>query len=384
MQKRIIGIDLARGFAILLVMWKHSLASYGGIALMPAWSQTGLTLLMQLATPAFLLLFGIMLELVYLPRMQRGKVQDTAARLRQRAFQCYGYYALAVVAFFFFAGTYSAKALPFALTGFISVPFSHLLAFYTLALAAAPLLLSLRMRHGLLPLVLFAVVLQAAHPLITQLPPAPLVFGRQELQHLSGTLYGQGVDFNGPSFIHGMAIVCIGMAFGSGVSSKSSGSSFRDVIGTRSIIVMLGALVCLLLATNWQDPAGSFSGLLDASLRKDSHPLYFAFGLLGAMVMVCVFVYLYDVLKVRTGRFLQLFGRRSLFTFGIGNILAHLAPAWLGEVLGGVGATAALFSFVCVLAFAYDQLEARNLNLRRLATYLRSAANRDEIPRAEC
>ena len=78
MNARIIGIDITRAFAILLVTWKHSMASFGARGVLDGWAHYSLEILMQLATPVFLILFGAMLELVYRPRFERGLATETA------------------------------------------------------------------------------------------------------------------------------------------------------------------------------------------------------------------------------------------------------------------------------------------------------------------
>lgn len=357
MSTRIIGIDIARAAAILLVTWKHSMASFGARGVLDGWVHYSLEVLMQLATPIFLLLFGAMLELVYRPRFEHGLVRATSRRLYKRALQCYGYFALAIIVFFGVMGTYSWMSLPLVFTGFISVPYSHLLAFYTAALALAPLLIWVRIHYGLRRLICLALLVHLAHPLFSSLPAAPELFGRDYLQHMSGFLYGKGVDFIGPSLIHGLSLVCFGMLFGHGLkpSQKTAG---KRTLSPRISLLMAGAcLVVIGLSFNWQSPMVGLQSLVGAELRIDSHPLYFSIGILGAIVVTWIFIGLNDILNVGIGRSLQVFGRRSLFAFGIGNILAYVAPkAWIG-LFGLWGSVLVLFTLVCILTLLYDQIE---------------------------
>ncbi|NQY40771.1 MAG: OpgC domain-containing protein [Henriciella sp.] len=355
MSTRIVGIDLARSSAILLVTWKHSMASFGARGQLEGVANIGLELLMQLATPIFLILFGAMLELVYLPRYEADKAAETAKRLYRRAWQCYGYYALAIIVFFLVMGTYSLKALPLVFTGFISVPYSHLLAFYTVALALSPWLLALRSRVGLFPVVSVALAIHFAHPLISQLPQAPLLFGRDYLQHMSGFLYGQGVDFMGPSLIHGLSLVVIGMLFGAGFRPSSHRSAAKALSPTMSLWIAGGASLVIAFCWNWSSPHSTLDDLLEASLRIESHPLYFSVGVLGALGMTWFFVLTHDLRGMRFGYPIRVFGRRSLFAFGIGNILCYIAPSSLTEVLGLWGSVLALFLTVCLLTLIYDK-----------------------------
>ena len=368
MPNRIIGIDIARAVAILLVTWKHSMASFGARGLLDGWAGNSLEFLMQLATPTFLILFGVMLELVYRPRFERGLQQETACRLYKRALQCYGYYCLAIVVFFVLMGTYSAKSLPLVFTGFISVPYSHLLAFYTAALALAPLLILVRIRFGLSVLIGLAICVHLAHPMFRILPPAPELFGRDYLQHMSGFLYGRGVDFIGPSLVHGLTIVCFGMLFGYGLRKAQNGP--RAFVSVPKIPLAMAGVCAVIIAGfwNWQDPMETLQTLLSADLRIESHPLYFSIGVLGTLILTCAFILLNDVCGLRFGHSLQVFGRRSLFAFGIGNIAAYIAPPALAQWAGIWGAVTILFLVVCILTVLYDLVEQRGWKQRVLIT----------------
>lgn len=369
MTRRIVGIDIARAFAILLVTWKHSMASFGARGQLDGAANVGLELLMQLATPIFLILFGAMLELVYRPRFEAGKSVETAKRLYKRAMQCYGYYALAIIVFFLVMGTYSLMSLPLVFTGFISVPYSHLLAFYTVALALSPMLLALRARLGLFPLVALALLVHLAHPVLNQLPQAPLIFGRDYLQHMSGFLYGQGVDFIGPSLIHGLSLVVLGMLFGAGLRPKN-GEADAMTVSPRASLWMAGIVVlAIAYYWNWSAPEATMDALLDATLRIESHPLYFSVGVLGALAITWFFIFTHDLRGLKFGYPIRVFGRRSLFAFGIGNILCYIAPSSMVTVFGMWGSVLALFLSVCVLTIIYDQYEERRSKAGGAATF---------------
>ncbi|MEO1323976.1 MAG: OpgC domain-containing protein [Pseudomonadota bacterium] len=377
MRDRIIGIDIARGFAILLVTWKHSMASFGARGELQGWAHFGLEFVMQLATPIFLILFGAMLELVYRPRFERGLERDTARRLYKRSLQCYGYYCLAIVVFFVVMGTYSWMSLPLVFTGFISVPYSHLLAFYTAALALAPLLIIARIKFGLLSIVGSALLIQALHPVISHIPAAPELFERDYLQHMSGFLYGKGVDFMGPSLIHGLSLVGLGMLFGYGLQPNQTAAALGKSVPTISICMALGCVATIALCIIWQAPLEAIHTLISAELRITSHPLYFAIGTLGAICVTWLFIALNDIWAVGVGRSLRVFGRRSLFAFGIGNILAHVAPPSLTSLLGLWGCVIGLFGLVCGLTLIYDQVEKRQA-LSGIVTSIRNGFSRLE------
>ncbi|MEL6859433.1 MAG: OpgC domain-containing protein [Pseudomonadota bacterium] len=366
MQNRIVGIDLARAIAILLVTWKHSMASFGASGLLSGPAHYGLEVLMQLATPTFLILFGAMLELVYKPRFETASFMNASQRLFKRARDCYGYYCLTIIVFFLVMGTYSWKALPFVFTGFISVPYSNLIAFYTAAIFLAPFLIIARLRWGLFPIVGAALLIHLAHPIFAALPPAPELFGRDYLQHMSGYLYGRGVNFAGPSLIHGLSLVCLGMLFGHGLNRSSKADATTQISPRVSIYIAVAALSVVAIYWNWTTPLLSLEALANTTLRMQSHPMYFSVGIVGAIGLTWLCIYIYDVRRIRVGRSLQVFGRRSLFAFAIGNILAYIAPAELALYLGVWGSVTGLFATICALTLIYDQYEMYRSKVVRL------------------
>ena len=68
----------------------------------------------------------------------------------------------------------------------------------------------------------------------------------------------------------------------------------------------------------------SLDALISAGLRIDSHPMYFSVGILGAIGLTWLCIYVYDLRQIGFGRALQVFGRRSLFAFGIAPTTAYL------------------------------------------------------------
>lgn len=353
------------------------MASFGARDELHGLAHFGLEFVMQLATPIFLVLFGAMLELVYKPRFERGMRRETSDRLFKRALQCYGYYCLAIVVFFVLMGTYSWRSLPLVFTGFISVPYSHLLAFYTAALALAPVLLWARLKFGLASIVGVALLIQLSHPILFHLPAAPEVFGRDYLQHMSGVLYGKGVNFIGPSLIHGLSVVALGMLFGYGLQPRKKVLAAQKLSSSMSICIVICCLATIGLFVNWQAPLETLSSLVSAELRKESHPLYFAIGIVGAIIVTWFFIALNDVWSFGVGRSLTFFGRRSLFAFGVGNIFAYISPPSLVSVFGVWGSVIGLCGLVCGLTLIYDQLEKRQAFKSLLAPIKSKLAERE-------
>lgn len=94
-------------------------------------------------------------------------------------------------------------------------PFTDILKFYAVVLFLAPILLQLRERIGLLPLLFGALVVHAAHPILRGLPsPADFQMSLYA-ERVVTFLFGVGdAQLGGPSILHGLSLVIAGMVFG--------------------------------------------------------------------------------------------------------------------------------------------------------------------------
>lgn len=149
---RIVGIDLTRSVAIFFAMLSHV---WVVTAMDHFWSSLPADLLralMALATPIFILLFGTMLEIIYRPKFVPGEQGLVAMRLFSRAIQCWLLYCLSVIALYLVPDGYSLKFSIATMMLLGVTPFTDILKFYAVVLFLAPILLLLRNRTGLLPL----------------------------------------------------------------------------------------------------------------------------------------------------------------------------------------------------------------------------------------
>src|SRR3982751_2835471 len=97
-SKRIYFVDFARSFAIMLALTDHGMNDFD------IWHKyspkvfTAMKILTTSATPTFILLFGMMLEIIYLGKLRKSGLRKTASGLVNRSFQCYVGYFLTTVA----------------------------------------------------------------------------------------------------------------------------------------------------------------------------------------------------------------------------------------------------------------------------------------------
>ena len=97
LERRIVFVDAARGLAVALALYIHSLATFGAWYHLPRLGQALVRLVTSAATPTFIVLFGAMLEMVYYPGLVEGGRRRVRVRLLRRSWNCYVAY-LAVVA----------------------------------------------------------------------------------------------------------------------------------------------------------------------------------------------------------------------------------------------------------------------------------------------
>lgn len=347
--RRLVGIDLVRSFAIIGAMGSHAFTAAGAFDGPTSPAMTIVRLLMGLATPIFICLFGSMLEIAYRTKLERDGPLATVQQLLSRSAQCYLLYVLTIGVRMIvgdFPVGYGLRCM--LLLGV--TPFSDILKFYAVILVFAPLLIRVAQeRWGLPALVAFALGVQLAHPLLGVLPSPPLILGRNYLEFPAGFLYGGGEGPGGPSVLHGLSFVVFGLLIGRAAKAltrrRERPARGRAVFSALTLAPLAAAMAL------WprHEPVDVTVGLLvDMYYRNDNHPLYFAIGAATAALLVWSATELYDLGRPQPPVGLSFIGTVSLFTFAFGNILLVLAqrlPLPEGPSLAmGVGLLAAVIA----------------------------------------
>jgi len=355
-QKRITGIDICRSVAILLAMFSHSLIEFHFYEFRDFDTYAPFRFAIQMAPPIFICLFGAMLEIIYKPQFERGDKEAVFQKLFNRAFQCYVLYVVTLLAQFALGQISLGYMLRCALMIGVS-PYADILKFYAVALALSPWLISLRVTYGPVYLLGAALAVHLLFPVLQLIPKPPLVFGKDYLGMPAGFLYGGGEGVGGPSILHGMTFVVIGMIIGRAVLlSFDDQSAMR-----RKGVAILGALfVCSIAISamlwDFQTPFQTVRNIANMSLRNLNHPIYFSLGVSATIFCVVICIWLFDVQKYSWARWISFLGKASLFTFSFGNILLYAAP----DV--GVDKTSSLvFSLIaliliCLQTYVFIQL----------------------------
>lgn len=344
---RIAGLDTARALAIFLAMLAHCFIHFN------VWPQLGdgilfttVRALTRSATPTFIILFGMMLEIVYLRQLRRGERQACWTRLFTRAIQCYLLYLCVVVAGMiggYLSPTEGIKSALFLENAY----FANILKFYSLGLLAGIVLIEIRVRGGVIALAAVFIGIWLIYPLIQSLPDFPY-----RLQKLASFLIGAGSE-TGPAVLQGMSLVILGMYLGNAAAKLVSGEPDKRSQAWRQLgslgCAVAAAVTILFLALGSETVRDGFTGF---DFRRANHPAYYLLGSTLAMTIIGICSLLAARLPGRTLAYVNVFGTSSLFAYAFGNVVLNLLPEYHGGLLPGL-VISAVFMLCLYAATAY-------------------------------
>jgi hypothetical protein len=319
-SKREVFIDFARGFAILLAVGSHGFYAFGydvlfGDAMYQVMSLT------RLATPSFILITGMMFELVYLRKAEKRGFKAMVKSLVSRAMQCYLAYGITVLIEWFNQQLSTADA-QLAVVFMGNSLFSGILQFYTLFLLLAIPIIWLRRRFGIWMISALPLVVWLGDVFLNRLVwPSP----EQPLGHLTALLFGYPAVSNF-SIWHALTFMSFGMLVGYMLKrSKQAGNwkSFQIILLVLFLICLVVSLVTV-LPTTWKGFFFAFSN----TFRINHQIPYYSIGSMGAFLLVWI---TWKLRRFLTHPLLEhtvtVLGKDSLWAFAVGNSLAVVLPA---------------------------------------------------------
>ena len=360
---RHVFIDAARSVAILGAMTAHALNTFGVWAAVSPGIVKGLSnLLFYACTPTFFLLFGVMLEWVYVVRRERVGASTVVRQMSQRAGMCWLGLVLGIGCAYL-GGRLAADQLPPALLNLIDTPNSGILRFYAAALLLCiPVVIARPMIGPRLPLILVAVIWVGA----AALPLLPWPGMESRWGFLCGFLVAHPPAWSSGSLWHNLSIVFLGMALG--IHMRSRMRLGLSPLGGRPVqalasFCLAGIVVCAVI----YGPltlAESYLGT-GRTLRSAAHPAYFLISTLSALILIWVAQKCFPIgTTVRpSARWLLALGRHSLLVFAVGNAALNLHPRepvpqlWSGRLL-----VLLYLAAVCLLAQLADLRMRRRLS----------------------
>ena len=337
-SSRLSYLDMARAGAILLAMTSHIFQHLEIWRAIDPDAYRVFKMLTRTATPTFIILFGIMLELVYVKYAQRGDMHAASRRLLKRSLMCY--LCFGMVAFAALIGGHVdmerfLQSIVFA----DKARYGEILKYYVFALAVAPGLLMCRLRWGLKSLLLILALIWL-YDLLLAVPLESSVIGGH---YSSSLILGVG-NLHGPSMLHGMSFVLVGMILGRLITTPKDSREYRQHQWAFISLVLLSAVI--FFSSIFQqgfiyvvDNITTFHREITQDFRRNNMPTYYAYGLLACALWV-VFYWLIERYKPQLfSRAVRLFGIESLFAYTFGNVLINSLP----KVAEGTGLS---FKFV--------------------------------------
>lgn len=302
-------VDVHRSLAILLAICAHAVNSWGITAGLEDAEFALIRTITRAANPSFIFMFGMMLELVYARKIKQNGINSVAPRLVQRGFQCYLGYVLTFIA----ALIVGSRDLWTTLQGFFFIfgpPHGGVLRFYTVALIVAVGLLAVRHKFGLRAVILLCLSLWGLQPVESWLSQIHL--GR----------FNSVRAFFLSDFPLNMTFVAAGMYIGNALRLKESHVAHAFHRRAAVILAVTGGIAALLVfRSSLGEVYGSYLDFY--GYRVDNHIGYYSIGLMQACLLSVMLYHLVPVSAkwLRSSSLLMSFGRSSLLSFTLGNIL---------------------------------------------------------------
>jgi hypothetical protein len=346
MSNRVIFIDITRSFAIMLALIDHGMNDFD---VWNHYSKTNYLLIKSItstATPTFLIMFGIMLEIVYRKKLIKNNFQEMALGSLHRSLKCYIGGTLVSIAGVI-GGVISLKRA-FAASLFVTNNhFGGILFLYCLLILISIPLVVIRHYKGFKYILLINVVVWVLYYLLRMYE-----FSSPQLSYFTSLIFGVG-GARGPSVLQSISFCSLGMILAQGLDTKKGFQFYRFTF--ISIIVVVVSIVAIVLI---KSESNYIVNYITNVYRYENNPLYYLIGSLCAMMWLLLFSVLFPRQAV-LGRYLGWFtvlSRRSLEAFTLGSILLNLfyfmLPTLGWDALGPV-----LFVILClVLLLWYEHL----------------------------
>jgi hypothetical protein len=326
-SSRIAFIDVSRSVAIIGAMCAHALAAFNVWPQVPVGALKAVgNAIFYSCSPTFFLLFGALLELVYVQRLQRTGSASVTQSLLGRAGLCWLCLTLGTICAWMSGRLGSSEVGP-AFLSLIDTPYSGILRFYALALLLSLPVVLLRPRFGVALPIGIICGLWIGTFLMSYLPwPTE----QSRWAFLCGFLFAHPPVWSGGSLWNNLSIVFLGMVLGYYMRRRQR-EGLRPLGGRPLLWVVAlcigGSLVCMY-------DIGAFAfikGYLSTGrqFRSACYPGYFFISTLSALGVIGAAQVLFPV-GTRLDEKLQPLlgvGRHSLLIFTAGNAGLNLLPA---------------------------------------------------------
>jgi len=346
-MRRIVGLDIARSFAMLTALSTHVLTQTG------APFSIALNLLLRTSTPTFMILFGAMIALVHGPKLEKQGFSASLRASYTRSVQCYLLFLLNVLALAL-AQSYSFSYTALCALMLGASPYAAILKYYTIMFLLLPLLVVAVKQFSLRLCMMFACLYEFLYPLLKAFPPMPELAGQPVLERVVSLVAGLGItnEVAGPSVLHSFTLVFAGIYLGRWIKGERDKPSPELAKATLArLVAILGVLAAL--AAIWPGPGSvDLASLAGMELRNLNHPAYIF--ITGGVALLTILAFVRISWRKNVPEWLLLLGRRSLFAFGFGNVIIVLWPRALSDDIGTLPSASVLLLCVIATVAVYD------------------------------
>lgn len=314
MNKRVYFVDFARAYAICLALFDHSMNDFHVWENYSFEQYAVLKVFTTSATPTFLFLFGMMLELVYFPRLASSGLGAIKGKMIKRSLQCYAGFIMTSIAGLI-GGFLTVKSAIGTAIFVSNNHYGNILKIYCILILAAIPLLMIRKRYGLKSIIGLSLGAWLIYPFTKD-----IVFQNGSIDIFMSTFFGIGRS-SGPSALHAMTIVSLGMLSASFISFTKSRNFIRN--NFIMLLLLLGLSFLFLSTMSWESFLDNY---FSNTFRRENHPIYYTIALSVAVINVIIFSLLIPVsfkLKNKNSKLL-VFGRNSLSAFTLANVILNL------------------------------------------------------------
>jgi len=349
-EGREIFIDFTRGFAILLAILSHIFFTYGYGNIFGD-AQFLIKAFTRFATPGFILITGMMFELVYFQRaLKHGLIFSTRSLLK-RSLSCYLAYLISVFIAWFNQVITTQRAFKaiFFLDG---SPYSDILKYYSILLILAILLIRLRLIFGIKAIAILPLLVWLINIPLNKIAWSSI---DSSLSNLTSLLFGKPA-ISPFSIFHSITFISLGMVLGFYLRLARQKGNWRSFIMALISFIVLGSIVSLLAVF----PKSLVRILyLFANDYRTNHDLaYYSIGGTGALLILGLFWTIRGQLSSKwLNSTIVLLGRDSLWAFTVGNSLILLLPHNDNRPIGVILFSLALFLITIIVIQIKNRLK---------------------------
>ena len=352
-SKRIVHLDVFRFLMVSVALLSHVLGYFYTWEALSEPLRNYLKLFTRGATPGLLILFGFMLEFVYVKNARQRGLGFSFSRMTYRAALCY--FAFVLIAAAGIVGVHTtARGFVGNLLLISPALNADIFALYFFTFFAMMPIIILRLHLGVTSLLGVIAGIWALDVLVLQHLHNPFSGALDNLAYLSLFLIGLG-DSWGPSVLHGLTVVAFGMILANAFVTRSRAS----LVCLATLISAAASILTVeLTSVGW---SGFLNNVADyGGYRAHNSVVYFAYGVIHALLVMGLAFGVNRVMPQVLRTPVTYLGSRTFLYFLFGNLIITLIPQ--GHVNTSLWTSLAEFALLVIVCYALISLWEARLN----------------------